>query len=424
MAPASNQVAAELRWDYRGRLETAGSNTHRSSYRYAGGIERALEDHDGSVTYYVGPNFELRDGIAVIYARVGDRRVARWTHSTLQTRLLADLAHEQGAERIGVGDAWLANDGHDRTRYLYASARRLLLLPGLEEVTLHHDHLGSITLATGLNTKVLGKCAPHVNGEVRACRGHVDAYGFTGQRRDPTTDMVHFEHRELDPRADRWMSPDPLFTRDSEACLARPFECANGYQYVSNNPVDFVDPTGQSKETGRRQSRRFQLPAIDELTEFDPKAPAVQESRPPRGLALQRTKGFRLGDLEALLEESAQEPAPPLPGAPPPLPGAPPPQGHPSPAPLPSLDDLPSFSMRPWLSARGRSEPDGFSLTRQEPKAPFMPPFPLSVLAPSRPGVEAPGPPAARPQRRPQPAPSLLRELSPAEREEGSDDEQ
>ncbi|MFT3923220.1 MAG: RHS repeat-associated core domain-containing protein [Myxococcales bacterium] len=244
---ASTRSATELRWDHRGRLATATSHGHAGSYFYADGVERVLEEHDGSVTYYIGPNFELRDGVAIHYARAADRRVARMGTTTLQASVLNDP--ELGtavAPRIDVADAWRRRA--ERTpliRHLYASARRLLLEHTPSTVFLHHDRHGSTTLASGPDAQLLGDCAFHASGANLARTGYVDTYGFTGQRTDPTTGLVHFPFRELDPRFSRWLSPDPMFLRDGNACLARPFECRHGYAYATNNPVDLVDPTGE-----------------------------------------------------------------------------------------------------------------------------------------------------------------------------------
>ncbi|MFT3926497.1 MAG: RHS repeat-associated core domain-containing protein [Myxococcales bacterium] len=238
---------AELGWDYRGRLSAVEAGHRAASYVYGQGIDRLLEERDGSVIYHLGPNFEVRDGIAITYTVAGTRRIARTSRSALQTRLLKDLAPSTKPDaRIDVGDAWLASKNASATRHLYASARRSLLDRASSPVSLHQDHLGSATLATDRKGQVVGEREFEASGGVAASHGHVDDYGFTGQRMDPATALVHFQHRELDPRVGRWVSPDPLFLADSAVCVARPFECANGYQYVSNNPVDLVDPSGRA----------------------------------------------------------------------------------------------------------------------------------------------------------------------------------
>ncbi|MFT3923209.1 MAG: RHS repeat-associated core domain-containing protein [Myxococcales bacterium] len=243
----AQELDVQLSWDHRGRLASSRSGAHAGSYFYADAEERILEEHDGSVTYHIARDFELRDGIAVTYRRVGSRRIARGGESALQATLLTDLAPlGEPDARIDVGDAWLTRGpGEQATRYLYATARRVLLEHGASLVFVHHDQLGNAGLATDLAGQSIGERAYYTSGTPRQRGRYVDDYGFTGQRGDPTTGLVHFPHRELDPRADRWVSPDPLFLTDSRACLERPFECANGHQYVLNNAVDAIDPTGE-----------------------------------------------------------------------------------------------------------------------------------------------------------------------------------
>ncbi|MFT3926506.1 MAG: RHS repeat-associated core domain-containing protein [Myxococcales bacterium] len=210
-------------------------------------MDRVIEEHDGSVTYFFGDDFEVRDGVSVVHAISGDRRVARLSRTTLQASLLGDFTPAPVPHaRIDVGDAWLMVSARKApVRHLYASARRVLLEHGPGTVFMHQDHLGSTTLATAAAGEPRGECAFNTAGEGRGRRGYTDEYTFTGQRLDSTTQLMHFQHRDLDPGANRWETPDPLFLTSSHECLDRPFECANGYQYVMNNPVDLFDPTGE-----------------------------------------------------------------------------------------------------------------------------------------------------------------------------------
>ena len=69
-------------------------------------------------------------------------------------------------------------------------------------------------------------------------------HGFTGHERD-RTNLIYMRARYYDPRAARFLSPDPA--RDVTMRLA---SSHNLYQYTRNSPNNFVDPTG-TENSGR-----------------------------------------------------------------------------------------------------------------------------------------------------------------------------
>ncbi len=235
-----------LQRDHLGRLQRAvTAEGHEAEYGYGADAGRVLEWHDGGTTYHIGPDFEVRDGIGVIYARIGERRVARRLSVTLGPLLLAD--HNRN-DQVDVGDAWLAKQ-RDRAPgsalpHLRGCARRLLLDAGEEQVGFHSDHLGSLTLATGEGGVVLGERAYYPFGAVRHSVGYVDSLGFTGQRSDPTTGLVHMGSRELDPITGRWSSPDPLFHVIDSHKLEALGQATTAYAYVAGRTMLWTDPDG------------------------------------------------------------------------------------------------------------------------------------------------------------------------------------
>jgi RHS repeat-associated protein len=65
-------------------------------------------------------------------------------------------------------------------------------------------------------------------------------YKFTGKELDDITGLYYFGARYYDPRISLWMSVDPL---------AEKYPGWSAYNYVYNNPLKFVDPTGVEGES-------------------------------------------------------------------------------------------------------------------------------------------------------------------------------
>jgi RHS repeat-associated protein len=59
--------------------------------------------------------------------------------------------------------------------------------------------------------------------------------GFAGGITDDKTGLVRFGYRDYDPDTGRWTAKDPIFFGGGQGNL---------YQYVQNNPINFVDPSG------------------------------------------------------------------------------------------------------------------------------------------------------------------------------------
>lgn len=73
-------------------------------------------------------------------------------------------------------------------------------------------------------------------------------YGFTGKELDEETGLYYYGARYYDPVIGRFISLDPLVLGESEkplnSVLANP-QALNGYSYVLNNPLRYVDEEGE-----------------------------------------------------------------------------------------------------------------------------------------------------------------------------------
>jgi RHS repeat-associated protein len=105
-----------------------------------------------------------------------------------------------------------------------------------------YDGLGSASVLTDAGASVTNSYEYDVFGAIRANTGsQANAAGFTGELADPSTGLYFLRSRYYDPGIGRFLGKDgfPGF-KTAPSSL-------NGYAYVENNPVVFVDPYGLFK---------------------------------------------------------------------------------------------------------------------------------------------------------------------------------
>ncbi len=122
---------------------------------------------------------------------------------------------------------------------------------------MHRDHLGSVegtTDASGARTRTFAHdpfgerrkadwTAALTESERVALEAGADprTRGHTGHEHLERTGFIHRGGRVYDPTLGRFLSPDPLVADRASA------QAWNGYSYVSNSPMSFVDPSGLSQ---------------------------------------------------------------------------------------------------------------------------------------------------------------------------------
>ncbi|MEL6185460.1 MAG: RHS repeat-associated core domain-containing protein, partial [Myxococcota bacterium] len=279
-------------WDFLGRhaLSEGSAGTVRSVY---GADHLRVARHvGGEITHYVATDFEVRDGVSVIYPMVGRARVAR-----LESTDFVGLWLTGGTVDISpltAGEVFLRAPSADQEAWLTASARAVLSRGWPSLVGLHHDELGSVVLATGAfgevtagaDGPVLGRRSFGHFGAEAVSTGFVDRRGFTGQEHEPTG-LIRYAHRVLSPADGRWLSPDPAFQDLTEASLDRLPEAVARYSYVLNNPGTHVDPEGLKRKSAAAKAKAFGRTVKT-------KAKALKRQVGNRLAGLRRTIGNRL----------------------------------------------------------------------------------------------------------------------------------
>jgi RHS repeat-associated protein len=107
----------------------------------------------------------------------------------------------------------------------------------------HQDTLGSTVLTTNQSGSVVTKYQYDPFGQLIGQDGKTNTnYLYTNQEYDQESELYYYNARYYNPRLGRFISRDPYLGRDGDT-LSR-----NGYTYVKNNPLKYVDPSGETEQ--------------------------------------------------------------------------------------------------------------------------------------------------------------------------------
>jgi len=261
--------AVSFEWDHQGRMTRAIKNDNdvlRLAYGHTG--ERLLKREGAHFSYYVTPDFEVRDGAAVTYVRFEGDRLVEITEHDFAAKILSDVApalEEDGTlvsepdGRITAADAWLAQAAKSGDvafkdlveissvqDLLAAGADRALADdPSMPQVRyLHTDERGDTTAITDEDGLLVGQALYYPHGLSRHTSGEAAGYGFAGKEEDGTG-LVAMGSRLYDPWTGRFVSPDPAFNQIDADVGANLAEATGAYSYCGGNPQNCRDEDGR-----------------------------------------------------------------------------------------------------------------------------------------------------------------------------------
>jgi len=152
-----------------------------------------------------------------------------------------------------------------------------------------YDHLGGVDAILDEQGNVTERRDYLPYGEERVAEAggtDKDRHGFTGKELDGESGLYYYGARYYDPALGRFASLDPLVLGESAKPLASVLQnpqALNGYGYALNNPVRYVDPTGQwerpvhfdgeletSRAAGFSDSDSLKMAIGDQGTDVDP----------------------------------------------------------------------------------------------------------------------------------------------------------
>ncbi|WP_226642383.1 toxin TcdB middle/N-terminal domain-containing protein [Microbulbifer variabilis] len=192
-------------WDYHQRLTYAGNKQAADQYGYDFKHQRRFKitERAGgarSVTLYIDGDSEVRDGKLLKYIRIGQNRIAR---------------SDQSGKFFSPTEYYL------------------------------HTHVGSTDLTLDKSGKIVNAFTYKSYGKLENVFGDSTAapYRYAGKELDKSTGLGYFERRYLQSDFGTFISPDPVLNHPGR--FVDPQRWAP-YRYARNNPVNYVDPNGET----------------------------------------------------------------------------------------------------------------------------------------------------------------------------------
>lgn len=208
---------------------TNGGQTYNASGQMTG---------DGTHSYTFNAEDEL--------TAVDGGGTATYTYDAEGNRVRKDVGSSWTQYVFFGGQVIAENTASGWTDYVFANDQRLTRATGTSSsgtVYYHADHLATARVETDASGNVLAQCTYAPFGQIISCSPDDAAnhYRFTAQERDTETNVDNFLARNYTSQFGRFFQPDPAGTAAADPMNPQSW---NRYAYVTNNPTNFIDPSG------------------------------------------------------------------------------------------------------------------------------------------------------------------------------------
>lgn len=145
------------------------------------------------------------------------------------------------------------------TEYIHGAGKTLARFTNNEVTYLHNDHLGSPIAATRRADDILWREEYTPYGEKMIDNSaNDDLGGFTGHIDDSSTGLTYMQARYYDPVMGRFLSNDPVDFLGHLQLGNSPAHGFGRYTYANNNPMNRIDPDGNSSHNPRGMAGTLQ----------------------------------------------------------------------------------------------------------------------------------------------------------------------
>lgn len=135
-----------------------------------------------------------------------------------------------------------SNGANQNTSYYFANGQLIAKKnPDGSKIYYQNDHLGSTGILTDQSGNLVEETSYDPWGDIKS-GGLASKYLYTGQEKDPETNLNYYNARYYDSSMRRFTQADDVI-----ANIYNP-QGLNRYSYVNNNPVNYTDPTGHMSE--------------------------------------------------------------------------------------------------------------------------------------------------------------------------------
>jgi len=236
-------VELDGRVSIEGRVKLSGNSGFRFSdgggvSETGGGPQVLAYDNSGSLTSGFGFIYEYDDANRLKTVRKAGALVESYIYDH-EGRRFKKVSGGETTYYIGKDYQTTVNSsGTHNTIYYYANGELVGRKDSSGTYYYHNDHLGGTHVVTDQNgNEVLGERTRYLPfGDI--ITGGAGEIGWTGHRWDQETGQVYMINRYYNPTLRRFTQADPVIPNVYDP------QSLNRYTYVNNNPVKYVDPSG------------------------------------------------------------------------------------------------------------------------------------------------------------------------------------